>query len=217
MNPPDSPAIGAVASLSRRTLLVRWAVLVGLAVLALLVRGSGVLSSPPADPTLPPMPGAAKIIPGLIRAGVPSEDEMVQLRDTLNVRVIVALGALSVEERAAAGGLGLQVVTYSLADEAAPTAEQVNALTALVAATTADGATTVYLHGTTDSGAAPTMAALAQLAGGSPLADVTAAFGDTDRAALSAVQQQALRDAAAAVADPAAATGPYAGLKKLPR
>ena len=217
MNPPDTPAIGAVASLSRRTLLIRWAVLIGLVTLALLVRGSGVLSSPPADPTLPPMPGAAKVVPGLIRAGVPSEDEMVQLRDTLNVRVIVSLGAVSVEERAAAGGLGLQVVNYSLAEEAAPTVEQVNELTDLVTATTADGNKTVYLHGTTDSGAAPTMAALVQLAGGSPLQEVTAALGDTDRAALSPAQNQALQDAAAALADPAAATGPYAGLKKLPR
>jgi hypothetical protein len=217
MNPPDTPAIGAVASLSRRTLWVRWGVLVGIAVLALVVRGSGVLSSPPADPTLPPMPGAAKVVPGLIRAGVPSEDEMVQLRDTLNVRVIVGLGAVSVEERAAAGGLGLQVVNYPLAEEAAPTAEQVNELTALVAAMTADGGGTVYLHGTTDSGAAPTMAALVQLTGGTPLPEVTAALGDSDRAALSPAQQQALQDAATALADPAAATGPYAGLEKLPR
>lgn len=216
LRPADTPPLGEVAPLGRRAVWVRVALLVGLLAVGLFVRTSGVLTSSPGDPTLPPMPGAAKVVPGLIRAGVPNEDEMVLLRDTLDVRVIAVTGRPTVEERAAAKAFGLRLEAFPLAGDAAPSAEQVSALIELVKTNTAAGGV-VYMHGTFDMGAALTMAAMVQLATGMSLPDAMAGFSEAARATLTPAQTQALQE----VWDVMRGAGPpnsqYASLRTVPR
>ncbi|WP_343938046.1 hypothetical protein [Pseudonocardia zijingensis] len=194
---------------------VRAALLIGLLVVGLVVRTSGILAPTPADPALPPMPGAAKVVPGLVRAGLPNEDEMVLLRDTLGVRVIAVTGEASVEERAGVKAFGLRMEEFPLAGDAAPSAEQVAALIALVKANTAAGAV-VYLHGTSDAGAAVTMAAMVQLATGTSLPDALAGLSDTARVSLTPAQTRALQEVWDVMRGTGPANSPYASLRTVP-
>jgi hypothetical protein len=147
---------------------------------------------------------------------VPNEDEMVLLRDTLDVRVIAVTGEPTVEERAAAKALGLRMETFPLAADAAPSAEQVSALIELVKTNTAAGGV-VYLHGTSDVGAALTMAAMVQCATGMSMPDVMAGLTEAAHAALTPAQTRALQE----VWDVMRGAGPpnsqYASLRTAPR
>jgi hypothetical protein len=210
--PPLSrpPALGRVDGLRAGQVAGRLALLVALAAVALVVKVSGVLSPDDADPTLPPMPDAAVVQPGLLRATAPNENDLVSLRDGYGVRAVISLGVPSVEEQATAKGLGLTMTVVEVATGAAPTPDQVR--TVLDAArSTAKSGGTALLHDVEDNGAAPVMGAFVQLAGGSSEPDAVARLTPDEQRELSAVQAQALRDAGAQMSG--VATGPWAALR----
>lgn len=209
LRPADTPAFGHVGRLGTGAVLVRVAIIIGVLAVALLAKTSGVLSSDSGDPTLPPMPGAAKVVPGLVRAGVPNAEEMALLRDSLNVRVIAATGSATAEERATAKALGLRMAPFPLPADAAPSAEQVRTLVGLV-----HGGAVVFLHGTDDAGATPTMSAMVQLVTGVSLPAALGGLTPEERAAMSPAQNQALQDVSAVMSGTAPPTSPYASLRK---
>lgn len=218
LQPADTPALGKVAPLSRRTMLIRVAIVVGLLAVALLAKTTGVLKSDSGDPTLPPMPGAAKVVPGLVRAGIPNEEELALLRDTIKVRVVAATGSPTAEERAAAKAFGLRMAMFPLPADAPPSAEQVLALVGLVNTNRAAGTgEVVYLHGTEDAGAAPTMSAMVQLVAGVPLPAALGRLTDAERAAMSRAQNQALRDVSDVMRGASPPNSQYALLRKAAR
>ena len=206
---PARPALGRIASPGRRAVLIRVAVLVVLALVAVVVRSSGLLSS--ADPTtVPPMPGGAVVVPGLVRATAPSEADLVLLRDTFGVRTVVAVGRMSAEEQATGRALGLRLVELGVPEGTTPTPAQVRSLLDVTPrAATPD---TVFVHD--DSGAGPVVltAAMVQLARGVPPAEVAARLAPDELAKLTPPQRRTLQEVADAVAGRAPGS-PYAALR----
>ncbi|GEL17314.1 hypothetical protein [Pseudonocardia asaccharolytica] len=195
---PDTPALGAVAPLGRRRVLARAGLLLGLLVLAMLVRATGVLHPDPGPDALPPLPAAAKVVPGLLRAGAPTETDLVLLRDTFAVRGVVVIGAASVEEQAVVPALGMRLLQLDVAEGAAPTAAQVQQLDAFVRSVRAEGPGVVFMHDASGTGPVVVAAAMEQLVAGRPLPEVLAGLSAAELDGLSAAQLQALRDAARA-------------------
>lgn len=206
---PSRPALGPIASPGRRTVLLRVAVLLALALVVMVLRGSGLLSS--SDPTtVPPMPGGAVVVPGLLRASTPSEADLVLLRDTFGVRTVVAVGRASAEEQATGRALGMRLVELGVPDGATPTVDQLRSLLAV----TPRGPTpdTVFVHDDTGAGSVVPTAAMVQLARGVPPADVAARLAPGELAKLTPEQRRTLQEVADAVAGRAPAS-PYAALR----
>ncbi|MEN3302806.1 hypothetical protein [Pseudonocardia sp.] len=193
---PATAALGRVARLPGRRIAIRAAILVLLLAAALVVRGTGVLH-PAQDRTVPPLPAAAVVVPGVFRSATPTETELVLLRDTFAVEGVVSVGAPSVEEQAVVPALGMRLLRLDVADGAAPTAAQVLALRDFLGSVPAPG--TVILHDATGDGPVLVTAAMVQLVQDRPLGAVPAGLSPAETEALSAAQRQSLTDAAAAL------------------
>ncbi|MFC5993593.1 hypothetical protein ACFQE5_05105 [Pseudonocardia hispaniensis] len=199
---PDTPALGTTAPLGRRRVLARAAVLVGLLVVAMVVRATGVLHPDPGADGLPPLPGAAHVLPGLLRAGAPTETDLVLLRDTFDVRGVVVIGSASVEEQAVVPALGMRLLQLEVAEGAAPSAEQVRRLDEFVRSVRAAGPGVVFMHDESGTGPVVATAAMVQLVAGRPLSEVLAGLSAAEKEGLSAAQNQALQDIAGAAVAP---------------
>jgi hypothetical protein len=199
-------ALGGVRALPPRRVVVRAVIVLVVLALGLLVRTSGALHGP--DPQLPPLDGAARVEPGVLRAGAATETELMLLRDSFDVRGVVAVGDVTVEERAVTRSLGVHLLTIEISDVDAPSPQQVAELLRFVRATAAEG--TVFLHDADGSGPVLAVAALVALADRMPLADVLARMTPAERAAISPAQVRVLHEVAAAVAGTGPPIDPYA-------
>jgi hypothetical protein len=209
----DRAALGGVEPLHRRQVVLRVVVVLVVLGLGLLVRSSGVLHN--GDPLLPPLDGAAQVVPGVLRAGPATETELMLMRDSFHVRGVVAIGDLTVEEVAVTKALGMQLLTIEISDVDAPSPQQVVELVRFVRANT-QGDGTVYLHDGDGSGPVLVTAAIVQLTEQVPLADVLARLTPQERAALTPAQNLALQDVAAALAG-GIPSGPYAAIREVAR
>ncbi len=207
-SPGATAALGGTGALPRRQVVLRVLVVLVVLALGLLVRSSGALHSP--DPQLPPLDGAARVDPSVLRAGPATETELMLLRDSFHVRGVVVVGDVTVEERAVTRSLGVGLLTIEISDVDAPSPRQVTELIRFVRATTADGEGTVFLHDDDGSGPVLVTAAIVQLVDRVPLTDVLARLTTAERAAISPAQNLALQGVAAAVAGGGPATDPYA-------
>jgi hypothetical protein len=212
--PQDRAALGGVEPLRRRQVVLRVVVVLVVLGLGLLARSSGVLHN--GDPLLPPLDGAAQVVPGVLRAGPATETELMLMRDSFHVRGVVAIGDLAVEEVAVTKALGMQLLTIEIADVDAPSPQQVVELLRFVRANTQGGNGSVYLHDGDGSGPVLVTAAIVQLAEQIPLADVLARLTPQERAALTPAQNLALQDVAAALAG-GLPSGPYAAIREVAR
>jgi hypothetical protein len=213
--PGTRAALGGIEPLSRRRIVLRVVVLAVVVVLGLLARSSGVLHQ--ADPVLPPLDGAAQVLPGVLRAGPATETELMLMRDSFDVRAVVAIGDRTVEEIAVTRALGINLHTIEIADVDAPSPQQVVELVRFVRATTDEGRGVVYLHDGDGSGPVLVTAAIVQLAEQVPLAEVLARFTPQEQAALSPAQNLALQDLAAALTGSGVPSGPYAAAREVAR
>ncbi|MCU1631108.1 MAG: hypothetical protein JWP64_6057 [Pseudonocardia sp.] len=193
---PASAALGRVSRLPGRTIAIRATILVLLLAAALVARGTGVLH-PAQDQTVPPLPAAAVVVPGVFRSATPTETELVLLRDTFAVRGVVSVGAASVEEQAVVPALGMRLLRLDVVEGAAPTAAQVLALRNFLR--TVPAPDTVLLHDATGDGPVLVTAAMVQLVRGRPLDAVPEGLSPAETEALSDAQRQSLTDAAAAL------------------
>ena len=209
------PALGPLPALGRRAVLLRITVVVCLLAVAVLARNSGAIRED-ADSTVPPIPGAAQVLPGVLRGAAPSDAELVRLRDSYQVRAVVAVGGASIEERAVIRSLDLEVLELDLPDDAPPEPGAVLELTRFVRA---EQGRTVYVHDS-GGGASPalvTAAASLQVLDGVPVPDVLGGLTPEERAVLGPLQVAAL-DAMAAVADGVATPDdPYLVLREVAR
>ncbi|WP_142058278.1 hypothetical protein [Pseudonocardia kunmingensis] len=126
--------------------------MVCLLALCVLVRNTGGVRADVEDSRVPPMPGAALVLPAVLRGGAPSDTELAQLHSTFDVQAIVAIGGASVEERAVARDLDMQLLEFDLGAEAPPSPAQLRELIGFVRATTETPGRAVYMHDATGSG-----------------------------------------------------------------
>jgi hypothetical protein len=201
--------------LGRRAVLLRITVVVCLLAVAVLARNSGALRED-ASSTVPPMPGAAQVLPGVLRGAAPSDAELAQLRDSYRVRAIVAVGGASIEERAVIRSLDLELFEVDLPDDAPPEPGAVLELARFVR-DKAQGQT-VYVHDSGgDSRALITAASSLQVLDGVPVPNVLGGLAPEERAVLGP-RQIAVLDAMASVADGSAAPdNPYLVLREVAR
>jgi hypothetical protein len=199
------PALGTLPALAGRRIATRAVVLLALLVAAVAVRETGILHSDAS--TLPALPAAAEVAPGVYRSGAPTESELVLLRDTFRTRGLVSVGEPATEEEAAAPALGMRLLRIDVPDGGAPSAAQLAQVRDLLREVRADGSS-VLLHDPTGTGSVVVTAAAVQLLDGRPLDQVAATPGlsDGDRRVLAAV--------ADALAGRAAPSDPYASLTR---
>jgi hypothetical protein len=193
---PTRAALGGTRPLRRRQTVLRLVVLAVAGVLGLVARFTGVLHG--ADPVLPPLEGVAQVAPQVLRAGTASETELMLLRESLDVRGVVAVGTPTVEEQAVTRSLGMKLLTLDLNDADAPSPEQIDKLVRFVHATTQDGGA-VFLHDDDGNGPVLVVAGIVQLVDRVPLSAVLAQLSPQQRVALSPAQNLALRNVAAAL------------------
>ena len=208
--PASGPAFGPVEPLSRRRRAAVLAALACLLALALGIRASGVLRGDPPDPSVPPLPAAVVVAPGLVRGGQPQDLDLVRLRHDHGGYGLVDVDGMSVEEQAVARGLGLRTLQVPVPDGGAPTAAHVVELVDFIRSAGIGPDRVVYLHDTTGQGAVVAVAGMLQLLRGVPLSTVLASAPESS---FTARQLQALRQVHAVVQDGARATGPYAELR----
>jgi hypothetical protein len=209
---PVTPGFGPVEPLSRRRRAAVLAALAVLLVLALGIRASGALRGERPDPSLPPLPAAVVVAPGLVRGGQPQDLDLVRLRHDHGGYGLVDVDGMTLEEQAVARGLGLRTLQLTVPEGGAPTAAHLVALVDFVRSAGIGTDRMVYLHDTTGQGAVVTVAAMLQLLRGVPLATV---LGPAPEREFSARQTLALRQLDAVVRDGARATGPYAALRGM--
>jgi hypothetical protein len=208
--PPGGPAFGPVEPLGRRARAVVLAALATLLVLAFGIRASGVLRGDPPDPSLPPLPAAVVVLPGLVRGGQPQDLDLVRLRHDHGGYGLVDVDGMTVEEQAVARGLGLRTLQLTVPEGGAPTAAHLIALMDFVRSAGIGTDRVVYLHDATGKGAVVAVAAMLQLLRGVPLSTVLAS---APAGGFSASQLLALRQVYGVVRNGAPATGPYAELR----
>lgn len=211
----DAPAFGPVAALSRRHRGGVVAALVVAVAALLLVRASGVLH-PDRDLSLPPVPAAALVAPGIVRGGQPTELDLVRLRDDFGVRAVVAVGGASVEERAVTRGLGVALLELDVADSVEPPAAVLLALIRFLRqvdpAAGRDGGGIVYVHDLTGTGPVVVVAAMLQLLSGQQLSAVLAGLDPGELEGLGTPELVALTEVAAAARGDGGAAGEYRAL-----
>lgn len=210
---PAEPAFGSGEPLRWRSRTVRVAVLIGLLAVASLVRVTGLLHPGAADPALPPAPAVALVAPGVVRGSQPQDLDLVRMRDDYGIRAVVDLGGWSIEERAAARGLGLRMLVLPVPDRAAPPVADVLTLVRFVHPPGVARAGGVYLHDTTGRGPVVVVATMLRLLHGAALPTVLHQFSRDELADLSGQQLVALQDVDAVVHGRAPATAPYAALR----
>src|SRR3712207_1889615 len=88
---PSTPAAGWLGALDRHAIGSRLALMLIRVAVALGVRATGVLHPGAAGPAVPPIPEAVPVPPGLLRGAAPTESDLVSLRDTFDVRTVVAV------------------------------------------------------------------------------------------------------------------------------
>ena len=213
--PVARAALGGIAPLRRRQIVLRVVVVLVVAVLGLLVRSSGLLHK--ADPVLPPLDWAAQVAPGVMRAGPATETELMLMRDSFHVRGVIAIGDHTVEELAVTRSLGMRLLTIETDDVEAPTPQQVLDVVRFVRVITEDEHGVVYMHDGDGTGAVLIMAAIVQVSEGVPAADVLGRLSPLERRALSPAQQVCLQDVAAALTGSAPPNNPYAALGGVAR
>jgi hypothetical protein len=213
---PEAPAaLAGITPLPRRQVVLRVVVVAVVLLLGLLARSSGALHK--ADPVLPPLDWAAQVVPGVLRAGPATETELMLMRDSFDVQGVVAVGDVTVEERAVTKALGIRLLTVEISDVQAPTPQQVLDLVQFVRTTIDGGHGTVYLHDGDGTGPVVVTAAIVQLVEKVPLTDVLSRMTPPERAGLTPAQNFCLQDLAAALAGSGLPSGPYAALREVAR
>ncbi|GAB7191089.1 hypothetical protein NUM3379_17960 [Kineococcus sp. NUM-3379] len=159
-----SAGLGEVSRLARTALAWRLGAVVLLLVAALVVRGSGVLR--PEASGLPPLPGAAEVFPGLVRAGEPQEADLVRLVQDNGFSAVVDVEPggpvlADVEEEAVATGLGITYLRLPVAADGMPSAAQLQAVADLLDVVRPTESRPVLLHD--ENGAGPVLVLSAQL------------------------------------------------------
>ena len=167
-----SAGLGEVSRLGRAALAWRLGLVVLLLVAALAVRGSGVLR--PEASGLPPLPGAAEVLPGLVRAGEPQEADLVKLVQDNGFRAVVDVepggpALADVEEEAVATGLGITYLRLPVAPGGVPSAAQLETVAGLLDAVRPTESRPVLLHDENGAGPVLVLSAQLQLLRGVPL------------------------------------------------
>ncbi|GAA0492303.1 hypothetical protein Ade02nite_68900 [Paractinoplanes deccanensis] len=211
--PAPDPGLRELTPVSRRAVLTRVGALAALLAAALTARV--VLHEEPA--TLPALPHAAPVAPGVVRAGQPDEADLVRLHDDYGVRGMIAINGRDDstlsgdEERAAAESVGIRFVGLRIGDGDALSAEQVASVARLLRDTRAGGdsaATLVLLHDRTGDGPVGLLAAVVRVLDREPLDEVLASAPG-----LGGEQRASLAHLAAAVTGSGGADNPYAALR----
>jgi hypothetical protein len=210
---PAEPAFGIGEPLGWRSHAVRVAFLIGLLGIACLVRVTGLLHPNTTDPRLPPAPAVALVAPGVVRGSQPQDLDLVRMRDDYGIHALVDLSGWSIEERAAARGLGLRMLVLPVPDRAAPSAADVLTLVRFLHPTGSTRAGGLYLHDATGRGPVVVVAAMLRLLHGAELPRVLHELSRDELADLSGQQLLALQDVDAAVRGRAPPTAPYATLR----
>ncbi|WP_250007257.1 glycosyltransferase family 39 protein [Actinoplanes sp. M2I2] len=214
-----SPALGELVPVSRRATLVRAGALTALLAAALVVRAGGFLHEEPS--TVPALPQAAAIAPGVVRTGQPAEADLVRLHDDYGVRGIIAIdgrddSTLSDdEEEAAAESVGIQFLSLTSPEGAALSAGQVSAVASLLHRTRSTGPPSpnlVLLHDRTGDGPVVLLGAAVRILGREDAGEVLASTPE-----LTAAERRSLADLAAAVKGNGGANNPYAALRVADR
>lgn len=212
--PAKRAALGGIEPLTRRRMAVRVGLVLLVLALGLVVRSSGLLHH--GDPVLPPLDGAAQVVPGVVRAGHATETELMLMRDSFHVRGVVGIGDFPIEEVAVTKSLGMRLMTIEIADVDAPSPEQAVELVRFVHDVT-DEEGAVFLHDDDGTGPVLVSAAIVQLAEGMSLAAVLDGMSPLERAALTPAQKLALQNVSAALTADGPPTGPYAAMREVAR
>jgi hypothetical protein len=217
--PSVAPAMGPLPVLDRRSVLARVTLVVCLLALCVLVRNTGGPGGGAEDGRVPPMPGAALVLPGVLRGGAPSDTELAQLHGSFDVRAVVAVGGASVEEQAVARDLGMRVLELDLAAGVSPAPGELRELVEFVRATTDVPGQAVYLHGAT--GAEPelvaTSAMLLVLEDPTARVDVLGRLDPEGRAVLGPPHATAIAAVVAVAERRASPDNPYSPLEEVAR
>lgn len=216
---PSTPALGPLPSLGRHAVVLRILVVVCLLAVAVLVRNTGALRAEPVDERVPPMPGAALVLPDVLRGGAPSDTELVQLHDSYRVRAVVAVGGASAEEQAVARDLGIPLLELDVDDTSPPAVDRVLELVRFVRETTDRPGRAVYVHDGTGSGPGliVTTAMLRVLEDPAARVDVLARLEPAERAALDPSQSSAVAAVASIAYGDVRPDNPYSPLAEVAR
>lgn len=177
--------------------IVRGRALAGRLLLLFVVAGlaAGALGLKVADranpESLPPLTGAARVTPHVLRAGQPADFELVQLRDAYHVRAVVNLRFAADAEGDIAASFGLDYLWLPLATGAAPTAADLDSLVSFVRRYDS-GSDVVLVHDDVGGGRAITAGLMLLMLRGGSMDAVMSTLSAEERQLLSAQQSSAL-------------------------
>jgi hypothetical protein len=207
-------ALGSLVSVGRQHALARIGMLALLLALGLAVRSSGLLQDEPS--TLPALPDAAVVAPGVVRSGQPNEPDLVRIRDDYGVRAVIAINGRddstlsAVEEQTVAASLGLRFEMLRIPDDAALTPAQVSVVAKLLLAMNPSAQTSpnlVLVHDRTGRGPVLLLSAVIKVLDRQPVDAVLDSV-----AGLSLQQRLSIRQMAAAVGGSPGPNNPYVSL-----
>jgi hypothetical protein len=149
---------------------------------------------------LPPLPGAARVTPNLVRGGQPADFDLLQLRNAYRVRAVVNLRFGGDAEGEIAAGFGLDFLSLPVAVDEAPTVADLATLVGFLRRYDS-GSAVVYLHDDIGGGRVITTSLMLLLLRGEPLGVAMSTLRPEEQRMLSAHQWSALVTLSQAVAE----------------
>jgi hypothetical protein len=216
--PPHRPAVPAALGPGRvvrgRALAVRLLVIGLTAALAAAALGLKVVGRGGGD-ALPPLPGAARVTPHLIRGGQPADYDLLQLRDAYRVRAVVNFRLGGDAEGDIAAGFGIDYLGLATPAEEAPGVADLTWLVAFVQRHETAGGV-VYMHDDVGGGRVISAALMLLMLRGEPLGAALTTLTPAQQRLVTSRQWSAVAALSQALTehvDPAA--NPYAGVVAL--
>ena len=207
------PTIGGGGRISRKVLIRRAAVTVGL--LLLLGLAKYVVASREVGPdSLSALPGGRSVTAGLDIGGEPSDYDLQALAESYGVAGVVNLAGPNVAEQATMASLHQSYLRVALPPGAAPTWLQLREVASFLRSHTERGAT-VYLHDEVGGGRAVVTAEMLLLLRGEPSSAVLQGITTAERESLNKRQMLAIKQLTNALdRNSGSSTGnPYAGAR----
>jgi hypothetical protein len=210
------PALGPLKRVGRRSALGRLGLVVGLLTLALVVRATGLVSPAPDTSPMPGLPGAAEVVPGLIRGGQPTELDLIGMHNNFGVRWVVNVEGSDQLEDAVTRELGVNLLQLDVSDGMPNSAQLLDLVAFLRTTPAARPAVTrevVYIHDRTGCGPVLVVSGVLQLMRGAPLEAVLSGYTSHERSCITDAQIGTLNEVAAVVKGSGTAVGSFADLR----